>query len=82
MFFSESTDMAHVRQTLTKAKMAAIEVRNKRADKHAKRLVEEAARQARENAKLKAKATRKSASSSTKPTKHRHSWEMNALQEI
>ena len=74
--------MAHVRRMLMKAKMAAIEVRNKRADKHAKRMAEEAVRQARENAKLKAKATRKSASSSTKPMKPRRSWEMNALQEI
>ena len=74
--------MAHIRRMLTKAKMAAIEVRNKRADKHVKRMVEEAVRQARGNAKLKAKAARKSASSSTKPTKPRCSWEMHALQEI
>ena len=66
--------MAHVRQMLTKAEMAAIEVRNKRADKRAKRMAE-AVRQARENAKLKAKAARKSASSSTKPMKLRRSWE-------
>ena len=78
-FFSESTDMAHIRRMLMKAKMAAIEVRNKRADKHVKRMAEEAVKQARENAKLKAKATRKSASSGTKPTKPRHSWEMHAL---
>ena len=74
--------MARIRQMLTKAEMAAIEARNKRADKHAKRMAEEPARQARENVKLKAKAARKSASSNTKPTKARHSWEMHALQEI
>ena len=81
-FFSESTDMACIRRMLMKAEMAAIEARNKRADKRAKRMVEEAAKQARENAKLKARATRKSASSGMKPTKPRHSWEMHALQEI
>ena len=71
--------MARIRRMLTKAKMAAIEVRNKRADKHAKWMVEEAAKQAKENVKLKAKATRKSAFSGTKPTKPRCSWEMHAL---
>ena len=74
--------MARIRWMLMKAEMAAIEVRNKRADKRAKQMVEEAVKQARENVKLKAKATRKSAPSGTKPTKPRHSWEMHALQEI
>ena len=74
--------MAHIRRMLTKAKMAAIDARNKRADKHAKRMAEEAVRQNRENTKLKAKTARKSASSSMKPTKPRCSWEMHALQEI
>ena len=82
MFFPESTDMAHVRHMLMKAEMAAMEVRNKREDKHVKRMVEEAMRQAKKNVKLKAKANRKSASSGTKPMKPRCSWEMNALQEI
>ena len=62
--------------------MAAREARNKRADKCVKQMVEEAAKQARENAKLKAKAARKSDSSGTKPTKPRRSWEMHALREI
>ena len=71
--------MAHIRQMLTKARMAAIEVRHKRADKHVKWMAEEAAKQAKENPTLKAKAARKSASSGTKPTKPRRSWEMQAL---
>ena len=71
--------MAHTRQMPTKAKMEAIEARNKRVDEHAKRMVEEPTKQAKENPTLKAKATRKSASSGTKPTRPRHSWEMQAL---
>ena len=74
--------MAHIRQMLMKAEMAVIEAKNKRADKHAKWMVEEAAKQAKENPTLKAKAAKKSASSGTKPTKPRHRREIQALQEI
>ena len=70
--------MARTRQMLTKAEMEAIKVRNKRADERAKRMAKEAVKQAKEKT-LKAKATRKSASSGTKPTKPRCSWEMQAL---
>ena len=45
-------------------------------------MADEAVKQAKENTKLKAKVTRKSASSGTKPPKPRHSWEMHALQEF
>ena len=58
--------MACTRQMPTKAEM---EARNKRADKCVKWMVEENMKQAKKNAKLKAKTTR-------------HSWEMQALQEI
>ena len=71
--------MARTRWTPTKAEMEAREARNKRADEHVRRMAEEAAKQAKRNPTLKAKATRKSASSGTKPTKPRRSWEMQAL---
>ena len=74
--------MAHTKQMLMKAEIEAIEARNKRADEHVKWMVVETAKQAKENPTLKAKAARKSASSGVKPTKPRHSWEMQALQEI
>ena len=44
---SEFTDMAHTKQTLTKAELEVIKARNKRADTRAKRMADEATKQAK-----------------------------------